>query len=135
MSKIEEKEVNVLTKINRTINELELTLEKMDETESKINYFYEQEKAIHEIRVIIRKAKKVAKLVDKEVTRDVDEVVYATEDELTLAQEIDEEFNKLDQTLTNMNETDGKAKSYLEQQKALHEAKKILKKAEKLEQK
>lgn len=116
------------------INELELTLEKMAETDSRIKHFYEQEKAIHEIRVIIRKAKKVEKLVDQEVTAAIDEVVYETAEELTLAQEIEQEFDKLDQTLAGMSETDSKAKSYLEQQKALHEAKKILKKAKKLEQ-
>ncbi|MBP1041044.1 hypothetical protein I6N95_08515 [Vagococcus sp. BWB3-3] len=132
MLTFDQKEIRLLTKISHAITELELSLEKLEDTDHKLKHFYEQEKAIHEIRVIIKNAKKVERLVNEEIILTIDDVIYETAEELSLAQEIDQEFEKLEQTLSTIDDTDNKVKSYLEQQKALHEAKRILSNAQKL---
>ncbi|MGY3746817.1 hypothetical protein ACWN8P_06125 [Vagococcus salmoninarum] len=127
MSELTNKEVRLLNKINNELESLAVNLEKMTETDSKVKEFYEQEKAIHNIHVIVRKAKKVEKLEGKAIDKAIDDVIYETESELELAQKIDNDFVKLEETVTKMAESTNKVASFLEQKKALHEARKILK--------
>lgn len=127
MSELTNKEVRLLNKINNELESLAVNLEKMTETASKVKEFYEQEKAIHNIHVIVRKAKKVEKLEGKAIDKAIDDVIYETESELELAQKIDDDFVKIEGTITKMAESTNKVASFLEQKKALHEARKILK--------
>lgn len=127
MSELTNKEVRLLNKINSELDSLAVNLEKMTETDSKVKEFYEQEKAIHNIHVIVRKAKKIDKTEKKAIEADINDVIYETESELELAQKIDDDFVKLEKTVTKMAESTNKVESFLEQKKALHEARKILK--------
>lgn len=132
MTNYAKKEANVLTRIEKELEKLDVSLAKMDDSTNKVSHFYEQEKAIHEIKQIIRSAKKYDKLTAKEAEAAVDEVIYQTEEELDLVNDISNEFDKLDKTLSALGETDSKVKSYVEQKAALHEVKKIIKKADQL---
>lgn len=132
MTNYVKKEERILNKIMNTMDKLDGTLEKMDKTDSKVKEYFEQKRAIHEIRVIISKAKKVARVENRAIEIAEDDVIYETEEEFEIAKEIDNEFDKLEKNLNSYEETDNKVKSYLKQKEALHEARKILKKAEKL---
>ena len=57
MTNYNKKEQHCLTKIYSTIQKLDETLLKIDESTNSLSYFLEQEKAIHEIKVILRQAK------------------------------------------------------------------------------
>ena len=50
MTNYSKKEFKTLGKIEHTIIKLDETLGKMEDTDSKIKHFFEQEKAIHEIK-------------------------------------------------------------------------------------
>ena len=55
------KEVKLLNKIADRISILDGVLDKMEDTDSKVKHFMEQEKALHEIRAIIREENKIGK--------------------------------------------------------------------------
>lgn len=68
-------EEKLLRAIAKEMDKLDETLGKMEETESKIKHFIEQEKALHEIKKIIRKEHKLEKIQDKDVSHEINDVV------------------------------------------------------------
>jgi len=49
----EDKDLRALEKIGKTVDHLEDTLDKLDGKESKLKEWYEQKKAVHEIKKIL----------------------------------------------------------------------------------
>lgn len=132
MTDYEKKEAKLLGKIGKEMAKLDESLAKMEETDSKIKHFYEQEKALHEVKSIIRKENKIEKDEVKAAEKEVSGAEDWLNHEDSLVKGIVQEIEKLNSTLSGIDEDDNKVKSYLEQKKAIHEIKSILKKADKL---
>ncbi|MBL1224965.1 hypothetical protein [Enterococcus sp. BWR-S5] len=132
MTDYAKKEAKLLEKIGKEMDKLDDSLAKMEETDSKVKHFYEQEKALHEVKSIIRKENKIEKDEVKAAEEEVSGLEGWLNHEDSLVKGIVQEIAKLDTTLGGINEDDNKVKSYLEQKKAVHEIKAILKKADKL---
>ena len=72
MTDLAAREEKLIREIEKEMDKLDQTLAKMDETDSKIKHFIEQEKALHEIRTIIRKEHKLEKLEEIEKNKNQD---------------------------------------------------------------
>ena len=59
MTDVAAREEKLIREIEKEMDKLDQTLAKMDETDSKIKHFIEQEKALHEIREIVKKVNKL----------------------------------------------------------------------------
>ena len=114
-----EKEAKLLNKISTRIDELESNLAKMDNTDSKIKHFFEQEKALHDIKSIIRSENKIYK--DK-----AEDVADSMKEETNIAAVISNKIDDLENRLNKLNDDDTKIKSYIEQKKAIADIKKII---------
>ena len=132
MTDLAAREEQLIREIEKEMDKLDQTLAKMDETDSKIKHFIEQEKALHEIRTIIRKEHKLEKLEEKDAQHEIDAVVNELEREESLINGINKEVEKLDKTLSKIDGDENRVKSYFEQKKALHEIREIVKKVNKL---
>lgn len=133
MTNYEKKEEKAFEKIEKTLVHLDETLGKLEDTDSKVKHFVEQEKALHEIKSIIRHEKKIDKLQNEAVEDAAVEAGEWLDQQDALFTDIANEVTKLDKTLDKLDEDkDSKVKSYVEQEKALHEIKKIVKHAKKL---
>lgn len=134
MADYEAREEKLLGKIADRLNILDETLAKMEDTDSKVKHFFEQEKALHEIRVITRKENRINKDENKAEQKDEKQMSDWISGQMKLVDDIDKRLDTLDATLDKLNEgKDSKVKSYLEQKKAIEEIKTILKDANKLE--
>lgn len=114
-----EKEAKLLNKISTRIDELESNLAKMDNTDSKIKHFFEQEKALHDIKSIIRSENKIYK-------DEAEDVADSIKKETTIAAVISNKIDDLENRLNELNDDDTKIKSYIEQKKAIADIKKII---------
>ena len=132
MTDLAAREEKLIREIEKEMDKLDQTLAKMDETDSKIKHFIEQEKALHEIRTIIRKEHKLEKLEEKDAQHEIDAVVNELEREESLINGINKEVEKSDKTLSKIDVDENRVKSYYEQKKALHENREIVKKVNKL---
>ena len=102
----------------------------MEDTESKAKHFIEQEKALHEIRSIIREEKAVDKTKEKAEEaseKAVDKLIKEQDKAVT---HIVKKSDDLDKNLANLDDDDSKVKSYLEQKKVVKDIKDILKEFE-----
>ncbi|WP_413536751.1 hypothetical protein [Carnobacterium divergens] len=131
MTNYEKKEEHAIEKIADTLLKLEKTLSKLDSTENKVTVFIEQEKAIHEIKKIVKEAKKIDKLNDKELEKEEKRDIASIEKSQVALADIEKNFDHLDRTLEKLDDSNTRVKSYVEQEKAIHEAKKILKSIDK----
>ena len=91
----------------------------MDNTDSKIKHFFEQEKALHDIKSIIRSENKIYK--DK-----AEDVADSMKEETNIAAVISNKIDDLENRLNKLNDDDTKIKSYIEQKKAIADIKKII---------
>lgn len=114
-----EKEAKLLNKISTRIDELESNLAKMDNTDSKIKHFFEQEKALHDIKSIIRSENKIYK-------DEAEDVADSIKKETTIAAVISNKIDDLENRLNELNDDDTKIKSYIEQKKTIADIKKII---------
>ncbi|WP_290033976.1 hypothetical protein [Ligilactobacillus cholophilus] len=124
------KENSLLNRINKRIIKLNADLERMEDTESKAKHFIEQEKALHEIRSIIREEKAVDKTKEKAEEaseKAVDKLIKEQDKAVT---HIVKKIDDLDKNLANLDDDDSKVKSYLEQKKVVKDIKDILKEFE-----
>lgn len=133
MTNYEKREEKALDTIAKKITKLEEHIATMEETDSKVKHYFAQEEAIHDIRSITRHIAKIGKLEDKADAKEIKEAEKLTEEEIKTITDIDKEFDKLEATLEKLDDSENKVKSYLEQKKAIHEIKKLLKEAGKLE--
>lgn len=133
MTNYEKREEKALDTIAKKITKLEEHIATMEETDSKVKHYFAQEEAIHDIRSITRHIAKIGKLEDKADAKEIKEAEKLTEEEIKTITDIDKEFDKLETTLEKLDDSENKVKSYLEQKKAIHEIKKLLKEAGKLE--
>lgn len=132
MTNYEKHEDRTLDKISERITKLETDLQTIDDTDKKFKSFEASEKAIHEIRMIIRDSKHFEHLEDREAKHDANEVAHLDDQDVENIDGIEKELDKLDDHLAKDDETDSRAKGYVEQKEALHNIKEILKKAGKL---
>lgn len=115
-----EKELRTLKKIDKRINVLEETLDKMDDTNSKVKHCLEQEKALHEIRRITREENHIDKLSEKSEKSTVNGAI-------DIINEISNRIDKLDKDLDSLNDDDSKVKKYIAQKETIHDIKKLVK--------
>lgn len=126
------KEAKVLDKIGKELDKLDGSLGKMEETDSKVKHFFEQKKALHEVKSIIRKENKIDRLEDDAAASDEQAVTGWLDEQGSLVGKINHEIDKLETTLGGISDDDNKVKSFMEQKKAIHEIKSILKTSDKL---
>lgn len=116
------KEEKILNKIDKRIDELNNNLFKMDDADGKVKHFFEQEKALHDIKSIIRSENKL----DKEEAKDKADSIKKDVDVIkTISDKIDD----LEERLNALNDDDSKIESYFEQKKVIDDIKKIVKEA------
>lgn len=124
------KENSLLNKINKRITKLNADLERMEDTESKAKHFVEQEKALHEIRSIIREENLVYKTKEKADEANEKAIDNLVKDQEKAITHIVKKIDDLDKNLANLDDDDSKVKSYLEQKKVVKDIKDILKEFE-----
>lgn len=110
-----EYEEKIIIKIGEVLEKLETTLSDMADTESKTHYFVEQEKAILEIKKVIREERKLEKLEEKEL-----------EAELSLVDGIVNHINHLDKKLAELGEDPNHVKAFVIQRECIRDIKKII---------
>ncbi|SHH28022.1 hypothetical protein SAMN02745245_00982 [Anaerosphaera aminiphila DSM 21120] len=127
MSNYEEKEAKTLNEIADTLIKLDKTFEDLEESEGRVKHFIEQEKAIHEIKKIVKKCNKIEDLEDDHIYDEVLNLEDLKDFESENLKEIGNTIIDLDKTLEKLDEgKNSKVKSYIEQKKAIHQVKKIL---------
>lgn len=129
----EAKEEKLLEKIAERMEKLDADLDTMETTDSRFHHFTAQEKALHEIRAMVREEKRITKDEEKSEKQD-DKIANSwLKNEDSLVNKIDKKIDDLEATLEKLNDDDDKkVKSYLEQKKAIDDIKSILKTANKL---
>ena len=134
MANYEAREEKLLGKIANRLSILDETLDKMDDTDSHVKHYFEQEKALHEIRRITREEAKIEKDEQKAAEKSEKQMADWIDDQVDTVKKINERIDTLDHTLDELNEGENsKVKSYMEQKKAISEIKSILKEANKLD--
>jgi uncharacterized coiled-coil protein SlyX len=129
MSNYEKKEFKIAQQIADTLEKLDKTLEKLEDTDSKVKSYFEQEKAIHEIKKALKDAKKLDKLETKDVTGVIKETDKIENKDYENLSEITNTIDKLEISLNKLGDSESnKIKSFIEQEKAIHYIKTILKK-------
>lgn len=130
----EAREEKWLNKIADRFEKLDETLDKMDDTEGKVKHYFEQEKALHEIRVIAREEKHMTRMAEKAEEKEDKKINDWISTKMDLVDRIEKRIDALDEDIKKLDEDgDSKVKGYLEQKKAIKEIKGILKDAHKLE--
>lgn len=129
----EAKEEKLLEKIAERMEKLDADLDTMETTDSRFHHFTAQEKALHEIRAMVREEKRITKDEEKSEKQDDKIANNWLKNEDSLVNKIDKKIDDLEATLEKLNDDDDKkVKSYLEQKKAMDDIKSILKTANKL---
>lgn len=133
MANFEEREQKLLAKISDCLEKLDETLDKMEATDSKVKDFFEQEKALHEIRVLTRKEHRIEKDEEKAKDKKQPTMNEWIKKEQETVDEINQRLDALDADLAKIKEDEKhetKVKSYLEQKEAIKDIKDMLQKAE-----
>ena len=115
-------EAKLLTKINDQIEKLDINRSKMGSAENKLAHFADQEKALHDIKSIIRSENKIYK-------DEAEDVADSMKKETNIAAVISNKIDDLENRLNKLNDDDTKIKSYIEQKKAIADIKKIIEEA------
>lgn len=127
MTDYTQKQAEALDKIAQTLDKLDVSLTKMDAAdEGGVKHFYEQEKAMHEIKKLLREADMVDTYEQKAGETGQKRLGQDMSKQAASLGKIDKRMGQLDATLASLNETDNKVKSYIEQKKAVHEIREIL---------
>lgn len=126
MANPEKKILKALVEIEETMEKLDGTLDQMEDTDSRVKHFIEQEKAIHEIKKIVRAADKMEKYEEKDLSKWAHRIKVDVDGQEKALLKIAKETDKLDETLSKMSDDDGKVKSFVAQKKVIHQVKKIL---------
>lgn len=127
------KETEILNKINLLMTKLDQTLAKIGDTDDRVKEYAEQEKALNEVKTILHNESGLNKLHDKEHTESPKKAQDWADDQVSIMDDINDQLDKLDETLKKLKETDSKLMGYIEQKKAIHHIKSIVRKGEKLE--
>lgn len=126
------KEADICCRIDELMIKLDENLEKMESSDSKLQHFLEQEKALGEIKTLLHKEVRQERMDNAEASG----VAYAIEDwaddQYILLREIGRQIDKLEEILDHLDDSDSKIKGFFEQQKAIHYIKSILKKSRQL---
>jgi len=127
MADHEKKIITALFEIEGLAEELDLTLEKMDDAgDGKVKHFIEQEKAIHKIKKIAKEYDKIDKYEEKDAKKCASRLKGDVREQEKALEHIANEADKLDEALDKVTDDDGKIKSFVIQRKAAHQIKKIL---------
>lgn len=127
-----EKEARMIEKISKRFDELDANLVKMEDTDSKVKKYFEQEKALHDIHSIIRSENRIEKYEDKAEQKNEQDAQKLAKHENDTIDKIQNELDSLDKTLSEITDDDSKVKSYLEQKKVIHTIKELIKNVENL---
>ena len=133
MSSFEVKEARLIGSINELLDALDVTIAQMEDPSNAAIGYDAHARAIAQLEAIVRKEEKLDKLyakAEEKASGDMDKFVDKQE---KLELDICRELAKLDETLGKLESTDSKIIGFVEQKKAIHEIKNILKTAEKLE--
>jgi len=126
MADHERKIITALFEIEGLAEELDLTLEKMDNADGKVKHFIEQEKAISKIKKIAKEYDKIDKYEEKDAKKCASRLKGDVHEQEKALEHIANEADKLDEALEKVTDDDGKVKSFVIQRKAAHQIKKIL---------
>jgi len=126
MAQAEKKILKALVEIGKTVEKLDGTLDKMDCSESKAKHFIEQEKAIHEIKEIVRASNRLDKFEEKDLEEWAKKVTKDVDGQAKALSHIGDAADKLEAELAKIGDDDGKVKSFVAQKKVIHQVKKIL---------
>jgi len=126
MAHTEKKILKALVEIGKTVEKLDGTLDKMDGSEGKVKHFIEQEKAIHEIKKIVRASDRLDKYEEKDLEEWAHKVAKDIDGQAKALAHIGDAVDKLEAELAKIGDDDGKVKSFVAQKKMVHQVKKIL---------
>ena len=126
METTEKKVLKALVEIEKTVEKLDDTLDKLDGAEGKVKYFVEQEKAIHAIKKIVREWNKIEKYEEKDEEKWARKIAVDMNEQEKALDHIAKAAGKLEEELSKVSDDDGKVKSYIAQKRAAHQIKKIL---------
>lgn len=119
MTDYAKKEEKILTKISERIDALDNNLSKLAESSNKVEHFFEQEKALYDIKSIIRSENKL----DEDETNDEEN---ALKEDTNTIKNISQKIDDLETRLKSLDDNDSKVKSYIEQKKAIDDIKNII---------
>ena len=127
----EKKELQALEKIGKVLGKLDDTCAKIDEKTKtffgKIKHFYEQEKALHEIKVLIKECNQIEKLEAEMPAKAASDACKHDDLRNKNLKAIADTMDALSANLDKLDESDGsKIKSFIYQAKSLYDIKKIL---------
>jgi len=126
MTHTEKKILKALVEIGKTVEKLDDTLDKMDCCESEAKHFIEQEKAIHEIKKIVRESDRLDKYEEKDLEQWARKVTKDVAGQEKALSHIGDAADKLEAELAKIGDDDGRVKSFVAQKKMIHQVKRIL---------
>ena len=126
MADHEKKIIAALFEIEGLAEELDLTLDKMDEEDSKIKKFIEQEQAIRKIKKIAKEYALIDKYEEKDAKALAHKITADVHGQEKALDSIAKEADKLDEELDKITGDDNKVKSFVVQRQVTHRIKKIL---------
>ena len=126
MADHEKKIIAALFEIEGLAEELDLTLDKMDEESSKVKKFIEQEQAIHKIKKIAKEYALIDKYEEKDAKVLAHKITADVHGQEKALDRIAKEADKLDEELEKVTDDDSKVKSFVIQRQVTHRIKKIL---------
>ena len=122
-------EDKILKEINQKIEELDINLSKMDSAENKLIHFADQEKALHDIKSILRKEKEIDRLAkDTEKIAQKSDENAVVQNQKELIDKISKKIDDLIGTLANVSDDDAKIKSYIDQKEVINDIKNTISK-------
>lgn len=127
------KEAKIIGQINELLDALDITLSQIDDPANQAIGYDAQSRAIAQLEEVVKKENKLDKLYDQ--AREQAERVQGDYEnrQAELEYQIRQELARLDETLSKLDVCDNKLQCFFEQKKAIHEIKKIVKAAERLE--
>ena len=123
---IENREWKTLDKIADTVDKLDEHMADLDTEEGRAGQFANDQRAVHDMRKIIRESNKLDKLEDKREKRELDAAEEDQYQEAYYLRKIDRSFDDLDAAMDKLGSTGSRLRAFIEQRKAIHHVKQLL---------
>lgn len=134
MSTMDEKEREIVDRLGETLMKLDDSLGKMESTDSRVKGWYEQEKAIHQLKKTIRESERYDTIAGGWDETYRHELALDDKHLGKALVKINRRLAMLDETLEKLEDSDiGRLKGWYEQRVAIHDVKKILHQIEKFD--
>lgn len=127
MEAVKSRKDRLVINLNQIIERLDNQLQKMNQSSNELTGYLDQEKAIHDIRLVTKKIKRMAWQEDSQELESIEYLIYDTEKVFKLTRKIDEELAKLD-TILLKKEKLSQDKRFVAEQKTMEAIKLILSK-------